>query len=144
METRACKELGINMVMCDIHTYNNDDEILQDLLETNIRQCGDIGGSAKKVGIREGSVGNSHTNNFNGNNPKTEKELASKMGVTQQTLQNYKKITEMIPELEELVDTGISTTNNLEIPMASKCLPLESGFPLAKTGKSKVLMMIRN
>lgn len=26
--------------MCDVHTYNNDDEILQDLLETNIRQRG--------------------------------------------------------------------------------------------------------
>ena len=26
-----------------------------------------------------------------------------------QTLQNYKKLTEMIPELEELVDTGIAT-----------------------------------
>lgn len=37
---RACKELGIKTVMCDVHTYNNDDEILQDLLETNIRQRG--------------------------------------------------------------------------------------------------------
>ena len=37
---RACKELGIKTVMCDVHTYNNEDEILQDLLETNIRQRG--------------------------------------------------------------------------------------------------------
>ena len=49
---RACKELGIRSVMCDVHTYNNDDEILQDLLETNIRQRGDVGGSSKKVGMR--------------------------------------------------------------------------------------------
>ncbi len=49
---RACKELGIRSVMCDVHTYNNDDEILQDLLETNIRQRGNVGGSSKKVGMR--------------------------------------------------------------------------------------------
>jgi len=29
--------------------------------------------------------------------------------MTRQSLQNYKKLTEMIPELEELVDTGIVT-----------------------------------
>ena len=61
-------------------------------------------------GIREGSYGKSHTNNFNGEDvPKTEKEFADRLGITQQTLQNYKKLTEMIPELEDLVDTGIAT-----------------------------------
>lgn len=34
--------------MCDVYTYENDDQILQDLLETNIRQRGDVGGSVKK------------------------------------------------------------------------------------------------
>ena len=47
---RACKELGIDEINCDIHLYNNEDEILQDFLETNIRQRGEIGGSANKVG----------------------------------------------------------------------------------------------
>lgn len=120
---RACKELGIKTVMCDVHTYNNDDEILQDLLETNIRQRGDVGGSAKKVGLRikelERLYGIQHggdrksvskSNNFTLNEtPQTETELADQMGITRQTLQNYKKLTEMIPELEELVNTGIVT-----------------------------------
>lgn len=40
-------------------------------------------------GIREGSAGNSHTNYFNGNSdPKIEKDLADRLGVTQQTIQN--------------------------------------------------------
>ena len=45
------------------------------------------------------------TNNFT---PKNEEELLKSrgLGVTRQTLQNYKKLTEMIPELEELVDTS--------------------------------------
>ena len=34
------------------HIIKNDDKILKDLIETNIRQRGDVGGSAKKVGLR--------------------------------------------------------------------------------------------
>lgn len=116
---RACEELGIKTVMCDVHTYNNDDEILQDLLETNIRQRGDVGGSAKKVGLRikelERIYGIQHGGNRgnqdekNSSCLKTQIQLATDMGIDVRTLQNYKKLTEMIPELEELVDTGITT-----------------------------------
>lgn len=116
---RACKELGVKTVMCDVHTYNNEDEILQDLLETNIRQRGDVGGSAKKVGlrikeleriygIRDGSYGKQKILDSNNLSLK-QTDLADKLGMSMQTLQNYKKLTEMIPELEELVDTGITT-----------------------------------
>lgn len=40
---------------------------------------------------------------------KSQSDLAAEMGFTVQTLQNYKALTEMIPELEDLVDTGIVT-----------------------------------
>lgn len=87
---------------------------------SKIRQRGDIGGSAKKVGlrikeleriygIREGSAGNSELNNSTGDFPKTESELAEQLGVSRYTLQNYKQLANMIPELSELVDTGIVT-----------------------------------
>ena len=33
--------------MCEIKTYKDEDSVIKDLLETNIRQRGDIGGSAK-------------------------------------------------------------------------------------------------
>lgn len=112
---RACKELGIDTVMCDVHTYNNEDEILQDLLETNIRQRGDIGGSDKKISLRIKeleriygiSVGKP---NYEKNSQlKTQTDLASYMNMDVRTLQNYKRLADMIPELEELVDTGIVT-----------------------------------
>lgn len=32
--------------------YNSDDEILLDVLESDIRRRGEVGGSAKKIGIR--------------------------------------------------------------------------------------------
>lgn len=112
---RACKELGIEKVTCDIHLYNNEDEILQDLLETNIRQRGNVGGSAKKVGLRIKEleriygikVGNP---NYEKNSQlKTQTQLATDMGVDVRTLQNYKMLADMIPELSDLVDTGIVT-----------------------------------
>lgn len=114
---RACKELGIKTVMCDVHTYNSEDEILQDLLETNIRQRGDVGGSAKKVGLRIKELeriygilkGNNQHSSLPNNSVSSQEDLAKEIGISVDTLQNYKKLTEMIPELEELVDTGITT-----------------------------------
>lgn len=41
--------------------------------------------------------------------PSTQKELAESYGITQQTMNNYMRMTNMIPELEDLVDTGIVT-----------------------------------
>lgn len=114
---RACKDLGIRTVMCDVHTYDNEDQILQDLIETNIRQRGDVGGSAKKVGKRikelERIYGIEHGNNrfktTNNSESTTQEQLASQMGISVDTLQNYKMMAEMIPELEDLMDTGIVT-----------------------------------
>lgn len=123
---RAFKELGIPTIEAEVKIYGNDDEILQDLIETNIRQRGEVGGSAKKVGARikelerlygihkggSGYYGNQYDNVESTNNsatPKTQEDIAKLMGISVDTLQNYKKLTEMIPELEDLVDTGIVT-----------------------------------
>lgn len=73
----------------------------------------DIGGSAKKVGrrikelerlygIREG-----RPEKLPNNSVVTQSDLASQLGISVDTLQNYKMLSDMIPELEELVDTGI-------------------------------------
>ena len=37
----------------------------------------------------------------------TQKDLSDEIGIDVRTMQNYKKLTELIPELEDLVDTGI-------------------------------------
>lgn len=98
----------------------------QDLLETNIRQRGDIGGSAKKVGLRIKEleriygikVGNP---NYEKNSQlKTQTQLANDMGMDVRTLQNYKLLAEMIPELSDLVDTGIrrKATGGRSVPVA--------------------------
>ena len=123
---RACKELGIKTILAECKPYylnDNYDVVLKGLIETNIRQRGIGNTNQRKMGlcikeldriygIREGSAGKV-SKNLEGNNfiPKTEDELLKSigLGVDKRTIQNYKKLTEMIPELEELVDTGIAT-----------------------------------
>lgn len=116
---RACKELGIPEIMCEIKTYKDEDSIIKDLLETNIRQRGDIGGSAKKVGrrikelerlygVHQGNGSNQYEQKPNNSViAVTQSDIAAKLGMSVDTLQNYKMLADMIPELEELMDTGI-------------------------------------
>lgn len=92
----------------------DEDSIIKDLLETNIRQRGDIGGSAKKVGRRimelerlyEIQLGGNRGNQYvvaepNNSVLATQSDLAAKLGMSADTLQNYKMLADMIPELEE-------------------------------------------
>lgn len=91
-------------------------------LKKHLAKIGDIGGSAKKVGkrikelerlygIREGSLNEKGNNRIGEPNNSvdqiTQSDLAAKLGISVDTLQNYKMMAEMIPELEELMDTGI-------------------------------------
>lgn len=121
---RAFEELGIQVIDAEIRLYDTDDEILLDLLESNIRRRGDVGGSAKKMGlrirelerlygVREGSSNERGNNRIgepnNSADKRTQSDIASQMGISVDTLQNYKLLSDMIPELSDLVDTGIVT-----------------------------------
>lgn len=46
-------------------------------------------------------------NTNNSDSAKTQKKLASQMGMSVDTLENYKILADMIPELDELIQTGI-------------------------------------
>lgn len=105
-------------------------DISPDVIISHIRRRGEIGGSAKKVGkrikelerlygIREGSAGGNGSNQYkkkelepnNSVEAKSQSDLAAQMGISVDTLHNYKMLAEMIPELDELVSTGIVTTH---------------------------------
>lgn len=45
--------------------------------------------------------------NYSESPQKTQEQLAQELGMSVDTLQNYKMLADMIPELEELMDTGI-------------------------------------
>lgn len=123
---RACKELNINEVLCTIKSYPNEDAIIKDLLETNIRQRGDVGGSAKKVGLRikelERLYGIQNGNNQydrvtqNAKPSFTQEDLATKLGMSVDALQRYKALADMIPELDDMVRDGkVSKTTALAV-----------------------------
>lgn len=85
---------------------------------SNIRRCGEVGGSAKKIGLRIKELerlygielgkpnyeknsqfehGGSRRNNCV---LKTQEQLAKEMDMDVRTLQNYKMLADMIPELD--------------------------------------------
>lgn len=84
----------------------DEDSVIKDLLETNIRQRGDIGGSAKKVGrrimelerlygVRDGSSNEKGNNRIGEPNNSvdnvTQSDLAAKLGMSVDTLQNVSR-----------------------------------------------------
>lgn len=117
---RACKELGITDVLTDMRDYSDEDKILKDLIETNIRQRGIGNPNPVKLGrcIKEleriygVEHGGNHGNQYQVATPKvsdlpTQEQLADMIGISVDTLSNYKKLTELVPELQDWVETGI-------------------------------------
>lgn len=120
---RACKELGILEVPCRITHYKDfddntgtpkDDMILEDLICTNIMQRGVGNVNAQKMckcimeleriyGIKNGGDRKSDLNN---SNLITQKDLAEQLQIDQSQLINYKKLNDLIPELQSLIESG--------------------------------------
>lgn len=114
---RAAKELGIETIMVDIRKYDKEDKVLKDLIETNIRQRGignpnpiKLGRCIKELeriyGVRDGSAGQSEPKLSDGD-VLYQSDIAEMIGISVDTLQNYKKLTELVPELQDWVETGI-------------------------------------
>lgn len=111
---RACKELGIEKVLCDIRRFDSEDEQLKQLIETNIKQRGIGNPNSVKLGrcIRELERiegiknGGDRKSEPHGAVLKTQEQLANEIGVSVDTLQRYKSLTNLIPELSDLVETG--------------------------------------
>lgn len=114
---RACRELGITATLVDIRQYDSEDEILKQLIETNIRQRGvgnpnpvKLGRCIKELeriyGIEKGGDRKSKRQNVA---LKTQNDLAEELGLTTKQLQRYKSLTDLIPELQDAVQTGTIT-----------------------------------
>lgn len=122
---RACKELGIKDIKYCVNHYETEDQILKDLIETNIRQRGignpnpvKFGRCIKELerihGIRQGKRTDLET--FPQSAEKSQEDLASELGISVDSLNRYKKLAELIPEVEDFLDTGmISATTALAI-----------------------------
>ena len=124
---RACKELGIAEILAEVKVYDDEDAILKDLLETNIRQRGTIGGSEKKqiaridemkriYGIRHGSHGEKRVGLSDSDDTKTFDQILADEGTNRDTYFRNKKIQSLLPEIQQFIQDGnISPTTAYKI-----------------------------
>lgn len=113
---RACKELGIDEIDAEVRIIESEDEMLKQLIETNIRQRG-VGNTnpvkfgrclmelERIYGIQNG-VRNDRKNLPNNSEGKSQEDLASELGMSVDTIANYKKLATAIPEVQDLVESG--------------------------------------
>ena len=136
---RACKELGIAEILAEVKVYDDEDAILKDLLETNIRQRGTIGGSSVKLGrrireleriygIRNG--GDRSSSDIVGT--ATQQDLAEKLGISVDTLNNAKKLTTLPSEIQDLIEQG-----NISPSTASRLITIHNLRVRARSTKKK-------
>jgi chromosome segregation ATPase len=130
---KAAKELGLQEVPCEIKTYEDkngltkEDWMLKDLIETNLRQRGIGNLNPMKLarcvveleriyGIRKGN------NQYLGGgsalsaqalpniSQKLQEEIIENTGLSRRRYFEIKKLNELIPELQKLVEEGKLTT----------------------------------
>lgn len=121
---RACQVLGIPEISYKMIDYSQRDEKdqIKDLIESNLRQRVAVNPNPVKLGrcfnflneyygLEHGGDRKSNANNLHlkeeADSPTTQTELAESYGITHQTMNNYMRLTKMIPELDDLVQTGI-------------------------------------
>lgn len=119
---RAAKAIGLMKIAVEVRHYEDEDKILKDLIETNLMQRG-IGNTnpvkiAKCIAELERIAGIKHGNNQhterNGHNveSKTQADLAEQLKMSQKQLGRYKRLLDLVPELQTAVEEGkVSATN---------------------------------
>ena len=149
---RACKKLGIKQVAVEERSFESEDEILKQLIETNIRQRGVGNPNTVKFGrcvaeleriygIRNGSA-NEKGNNRIGERPnvsdKTQSDLAEDLGVDKKTLQRAKKLAELPEEFQQMVMDGKITPSTAS-RMIARLTPEEQKQLLEQIGGKEKL-----
>lgn len=145
---RACKELGINEIPSRIRIYDSEDIILKELIETNLRQRG-IGNPnpikfARCIVFLERFHGiqNGGDKRAEADNPllKSQSELAEDIGISKDQLKGYKKLLTLIPELQDLIESGeLSPTVGYKV--WSKLPQEEQSRLVTELGKDKIAEM---
>jgi len=121
---RACKELEIQKVLCEVRIYDNEDKILKDLLETNLRQRGigntnpiKLGRCLRELeriyGVRQGSSNPKGTNirDLDNTSDVTQEQIAQQYNISIDKYRNAEKLLNLIPELQDMVqENKVSAT----------------------------------
>ena len=149
---RACKTLGIKQVAVEERTFDSEDEIIKQLIETNICQrgigninfvkLGRCGDELKRIqGIKRGGDRSSDSKRRNApfdEQPNTIAALAEKFGVSETTLKEAIRISKLPSDLQQMVMDG-KVTASAASRLIAKLSP-EEQKQLAEqiSGKDKV------
>ena len=148
---RAAKHFKMKQVPVTFREDKGEDEVLKQLIETNIRQRG-IGNTNpvkfgrclneldRIYGVRNGSAGGNGSNQYKeveGHNV-SQADLAEQIGISVKQWQRYKSLTTLIPELQDAVQSG-QITATTAMGFVKKLSP-EEQRQLAEqiSGKEKV------
>ncbi len=121
---RACKELGIAVINGEIRHYANEDEVIKDLIETNIRQRGVISDSEIKAGRRFAELQRINGNTHGGDRKskgqidplKKQDDIAAEFGVSETEMKRLIRLSKAEPSIQELLENGkISKSTALNI-----------------------------
>lgn len=154
---RGCIDENIETVMCDVRYYSDkdgrskEDWILKDLIETNVRQRGEIGGSELKAihrvdelrriyGVQNGGDrGNQYTGgkvpvvkvSQLANSPQTTEAVCAAAGIDYALYRKYKSLVDLNPEWQEMfesgnISVGVATSIIAKLPSDKQTELLES------------------
>jgi ParB family chromosome partitioning protein len=113
---RAAKELNLKTVPAIIKEYKDEIAVLKDLLETNLRQRGTICTSNLKSAKIAKTLEEIYKSDGEESDPKTQQELAEKLGISLRNLQYIKTLEKIPPELKSLLDDGkVTPTTAIKI-----------------------------
>ena len=111
---RAAIELGMNEVPVVVKEYNDEDDELRALLDTNVRQRGHLPFNGKLgriseeykrlYGIRDGRPSKEETANNVGS--LTREDIADKLGYSVETLRQAEKLSKLPTEFSEMIENG--------------------------------------
>lgn len=123
---RACNELKIDEVLCEIRIYQDDDKhskedkILEDLISTNIMQRGIGNTNPLKLarciqelerikGVRVGKGGDRKSMDILSiDTPQiTQEDIAKQFGVSVKKVQRIKSLLELPEDIQRLIETGV-------------------------------------
>ena len=123
---RAAKTIGLMKIAVEVRHYESDDKVLKDLIETNIMQRG-IGNTnpiklakcivelERILGIRNGGDRKSGQHNVG---VKTQTELAEELKMSSEQLRRYKRLLDLVPELQSAVESGQISASNASAILA--------------------------
>jgi len=169
---KAAKEIGLKEVPCEVRTYEDrdgltkEDWMLKDLIETNLRQRGIGNLNPMKLarcileleriyGVKRGrpvntiNVKEKQEPGSDLSNNVFQKELAETIGLTDRRFRQLKKLNDLIPELQKLVEEGKLTTKVGEQlayfePQEQKELYQQFGEALTELNKNEIMELRKN